>query len=105
MEERSVEIEETHMDLNPKEVIREMREDRPPASPEPSIVSQVRSEVRSSYVCPYCKASKRADVVWRWDLSDKREVVIEIECTANTRNEKTGLLEKCENIETRYYGR
>ena len=72
---------------------------------EPAIVKQVRDEIKADYECPFCEATRRADVFFRPDLSEGREVVIEIECRAYVKNEVTEVMEVCGNIETRYYNR
>ncbi len=66
---------------------------------EPAIVKQVRDEVKADYKCPFCDASRRADVFYRPDLSEEREIVVEIECRAFVKGEV------CGNIETRYYNK
>lgn len=74
------------------------REQRSIQKNEPSVVTQVRSEVRD-YVCGYCGARGRAEVFYRADLSGDREAVVEIECRAFVNGQK------CEHVETRFYGR
>jgi hypothetical protein len=64
---------------------------------EPSIVAQVRDQAKQDYVCPFCDASRRVNVIYRFDISEGNEVVVEFECRAF----KDG--KPCGNIETRYY--
>lgn len=64
---------------------------------EPPVVVKVREDVKTSFVCKFCGAAKRADVIYRADLSEGTEVVVEIECRAFVNGEK------CGNVETRYY--
>lgn len=64
---------------------------------EPDVVQSVREGIKNGFVCNYCGAKNRADVFYRADLSEDREVVVEIVCRAFV----DGV--KCGNVETRYY--
>lgn len=64
---------------------------------EPPIIAKIREGLRDDFVCGFCDAAGRADVFYRPDLSEKGEIVVEVECRAF----KDG--KKCGNVETRYY--
>lgn len=63
---------------------------------DPAVVEEVRKEVKQSYVCEYCGASKRANVYW--ERLDHSEIKVEIECTAFLK----GGVEMCAHTEIRY---
>lgn len=91
------------MNVNPREILNDLKASKMPRIVEPSSLVTIREEVRKDFVCKFCGASRRADVSYRPDLSDNREIAVEIECRAFIRDK--GNPEVCGNIETRYYSR
>lgn len=87
--------------VDPREAYRQFKEEKADEAKwvkEPPLIATIRADVKKDYICPYCKASRRADVHYRPDLSSLRETCVEIECRAFLQNK-----EVCGNVETRYY--
>lgn len=82
---------------DPREAYRNFKEDQVRMVREPKKIEEIRQDVKKDYVCKFCGASRRAQVIYRPDLSNARELVVEIECRAFVKGEM------CGDVETRYY--
>jgi hypothetical protein len=98
-----------HFDDNSEKIVDLTRKRRTPASAlkkmlfekmsDPPIVDEIREDVKQNFECAFCKGTRRANVYYEHEKSEKAEDshVIEIECRAFYEGDM------CGHTDIRYY--